>query len=66
MSYSNLSNYYQTLYFMTKQADFCSITEYENMIPFERDVFEMLMAEERSHMREAEVQQRVRQQAFGI
>lgn len=64
MAYNSLSNYYQTLYFMTKQIDFCSITEYESMIPFEREIFEALMLNEQEHQREAQIQEQIKQKAF--
>jgi len=38
MSYNNLSNYYR-LTFQLMQHHKYSITELENMIPFERDIY---------------------------
>ena len=38
MSYNNLSNYYR-LTFQLMQHHNYSITELENMIPFERDIY---------------------------
>lgn len=38
MSYTTLENYYTTLFSMVHHHKY-SITEIENMIPFERDIF---------------------------
>lgn len=64
MAYSNLSAYYQNIYFMCKQIKFCTITEYENMIPFEREIYETLMLNEQEHQKEAALQEKLRQEAF--
>lgn len=39
MSHNTLQNYYRTVYNVTAKNRFCSITEYENLMPFERDVY---------------------------
>lgn len=38
MSYNNLSNYYSTI-FSLRQHHGYSITEIENLIPFEREIY---------------------------
>lgn len=43
MSYSNITNYYKTIFSMVQHHKY-SITELENLIPFERDLYvEMLV-----------------------
>ncbi len=44
MSYTNLSSYYQIVFSMVQHHKY-SITEIENIIPFERDLYvDMLVA----------------------
>lgn len=43
MSYSNITNYYKTIFSMVQHHKY-SISELENLIPFERDLYvEMLV-----------------------
>jgi hypothetical protein len=39
MSHNTLGNYYKSVYNFTVKARFCTLTEFENLIPYERDVY---------------------------
>ena len=43
MGYNTLANYYNFIFNFVQTYKICSMTEMENMIPFERDVYMTLM-----------------------
>lgn len=46
MSHNTLENYYKTVFNLVQQLRFGSITEIENMIVYERDIYVSLLTED--------------------
>ena len=46
MSHNTLTNYYNIVYQMVHQFQFASLSEIENMIPFELDVYSSIITSE--------------------
>lgn len=64
MSHLTLETYYKNVYSMAHQYKFASITELENMIPFERDVYATLIRDEEEKKAEQRKQQEAVQKAM--
>lgn len=52
MAYNDLSNYYQDIFFYTFKLKMMTITEYENLIPYERDVFDAMFKQYNAELEE--------------
>lgn len=46
MSHNTLDNYYKTIFALVHVTKFCTLTEIENMIPFEIDIYAKLIQDE--------------------
>ena len=53
MSHNTLQNYYSTIHSMVHQYRFGSITELENMIPFELEVYRNIISNEAQKRQDA-------------
>ena len=60
MSYNDLANYYQDMFFYTYRMKIMGIAEYESLIPYERDVIDMMIKQYNEEMEEnARVQEAI-------
>jgi hypothetical protein len=56
MSHNTLHNYYQSTFNLTALHKICTLTELENMIPFEKDVYIALLEKRIQDLEEQEKQ----------
>lgn len=63
MGYNSLANYYQFIFNYVHIYKFCSISEVEQMIPFERDVYFAIMKQHIEKMNEDALQDRLKAEA---
>lgn len=59
MSYNNLENYFRTNFMLMEEHKY-SLTEIENMVPFERQIY-ILLVNEYIKKKEEEIKQRQQQ-----
>lgn len=57
MSHNTLANYYTNCFNFTFLHSFCSITELENMFPFEMNIYENMIEQKDEEKRESAIQQ---------
>jgi len=64
MSHGSLENYYKSAFTLTHIHKMFSLTEYENMIPFEKDLYVSLLTEHIELQKEQMLQEQAKQEAL--
>lgn len=64
MNHNTLENYYKVSYNLIHQHKFCSLFDLENMIPFERDIYMIMIKEEIEKQIEEQKQQKAIKEAL--
>jgi hypothetical protein len=59
MGYNNLANYYKIAFNFVHTYKICTLSELEDMVPFERDVYMTLMKQHIEKMNEDALQQQL-------
>ena len=61
MSHNTLQDYYKMVYHLTSLHKLCSLTELENMAPYERDVYVALIEQHKIEMEEVTLAESIKQ-----
>lgn len=64
MNHNTLENYYKVVFNLVQQHKFVTVSDLENLIPFERDIYMAMIKEEVEKREEEAKQARMRAEAM--